>query len=112
MPEIYEKLVEKKKIRRYNAILVAEVKFRSVPDRTAQQGGYTFRGKLELTFTSYALNDEEIDLVRKELEKDDIGDLYEVIQGATDESLGKLQTDIDEILNDKTSEQAQEEKQM
>ena len=37
--------------------------------------------------------------------------MYEVIQGATDESLGKLQTDIDEILNDKTSEQAREEKQ-
>ncbi len=86
----------------YYTIVIVEFKYRSVPERT-QQGGYGFRGRVEIDFTSYALIDEEVEILKKELEKDDLGDLMEMIGGMTEDSLAQIQVDLDEFSIDKKS---------
>jgi len=100
-------IILKAKKRTYYPMQLVELAFRSAPERT-QQGGYGFRGKVELTFTSFALNDEEINLLKAEVEKDDLQDLFKVIEGVTDDSMAQIQTDIDELLGDKKDEKEKE----
>jgi len=104
LPQSWRKL----KARDYSSIIVMEFQFRSSPDRVDQRGGYSYRGRAEISFTSYALNEEELSVLKKEIEDDDIGDIYKIIEGATTESLGDLQKDIDEFLDDKSSEKEEE----
>ncbi len=89
MPELYK----------YVSVLIMELKYRSYPDRT-NQGGYGFRGRIEILFTGYALREEELKRLKEEIEKDDIGDVLRLVEGATTESLDKIQNDIDEFLSD------------
>lgn len=105
LPEFFKKL----NVRKYHPILILEFRYRSVPERM-QQGGYGYRGRIEMEFTSYAMNDDELNVLRRELEKDDLGDLMGLVQGATDESLGKIQVDLDEFLEDKKPEDKEKKK--
>ncbi|MFH1425367.1 MAG: hypothetical protein ABIG28_01390 [archaeon] len=106
LPKVYEKL----KLRKYTPLTIIEFNFRSVPDRE-QQGGHNFRGKAEVSFTSFALNEDEMKILKEQIEKDDFGDVYKMIEGATDESLGQLKDDLDEFLGekDKQKEEKKEE---
>lgn len=108
LPEMFNEMEAKKKIRMYSPIIIIELKFRSVPERAGQ--GYGFRGKLEAVFTSYALNDRELKILREETERDDIGDALKLIEGATTESLDKLQEEIDEYLNEKDKKTEEKKK--
>lgn len=92
-------MFKKPDARSYRSIMIVEFKFRSVPER-AQQGGYGFRGKVEITFTSYALNEQELKILINEIERDDLEDTLKLIEGATTESLEKLQEEIDSFLSD------------
>jgi len=89
-----------KKTRKYTDCCLIEFRFRSIPDRSDQKGGYSFRGKVDIVFTSFALNNEELAILKDEVKKDDFGDVFSMIEGATTESLQKLREDIDEFLND------------
>ena len=97
------KMIKNAPQRKYSLVLIMEFNFRSVPERT-QQGGYGFRGKAEVKFTSYALNEEEIKIIKREIDKDDVGDMLGFIENATDDSLAQLQVDIDSFLVDGDSE--------
>ena len=101
LPEIFKELLAEKKVRDYHSVAVVEVKFRSIPERLGGQGGYAFRGRVEINMASYSLNKDELELLRKEIEKDDFGDLFGVLEGVTEESLAQIQADIDELLEDK-----------
>lgn len=107
LPDIFKNA----KIREYIPIIVVELKFRSIPERAGQQG-YAFRGRFEMVFTSYALNEEELKVLKSEIEKDDIGDVLKLIEGATDDSLSQLKEDIDFFLKelDKKKEGKEEKK--
>lgn len=94
LPPMFKKI----KGRKYKTVLIVELKFRSAPERNQQ--GYGFRGKVEIGFTSYSLNDDELRVLREEIEKDDLGDTLKLIEGATDESLSKIQEEIDSFLNE------------
>jgi len=98
LPEMFKTL----KTRDYRTILIVDLNFRSSPERTQQ--GYGFKGRVEISFTSYSLNDDEIKILKEEIEKDDLGDTLKLIEGATDESLAKIQDEIDSILNEKKEE--------
>jgi len=104
LPKTFKKISKK-----YSPIAIVEIKFRSIPERT-QQGAYGFRGKLETTFTSYALTPDEIKILREQVEKDDLGDMIKQIEGATDESLAQINTDIEYFLGDKKEEDKKEKK--
>ena len=103
------KAFAKMKLRNYHPITMVEFKFRSATDRIQQQGGYGFRGKADVTFTSFALNDDELQVLREQIEEDDFGDVYKMIEGATDESLGYLKDDLDLLLGEKEEEKEESE---
>jgi len=88
------------KFRKQVPIGLVEFKFRSIPDRTDQKGGYSFRGKVDITFTGLALNEDELKVLKEKVEEDDFGDVFKMVEGATSESLGMLMEDINEFLDD------------
>ena len=90
--------------RKYSPIIIVEFKYRSAPERI-QQGGYGFRGRAEIIFTSYALNEQELKILKQELEKDDLGDLMKMLEGSTTDSLEQIQVDLDEFLEDKKKDE-------
>lgn len=106
LPPIFKKT----KLRKYNPLIIIELKFRSIPERAGQQG-YGFRGKVEIAFTSYALRDDELKLLKSEIEKDDLGDLLNWIEGSTTLSLEQMKEDLDHFLEGKPYKKASEEKQ-
>jgi len=87
------------KQRRYLPLILVELRFRALPERP-RQGGYLFRGRLEITFTSYALNEDELKALKEELEKDDLGDVFRAVAGSTDKELSQLQAELAEFLGD------------
>ncbi len=94
------KYFAKMKFRNYIPIVVVDFNFRSIPERTDQRGGFSFRGRVEVTFTSFALNEDELEVLKEKVAEDEIGDAYSFIEGATDKSFSELQKDIDEFLEE------------
>jgi hypothetical protein len=102
------KVFKDKNKRKYAPVVLVELKFRSIPERF-QQGGYGFRGKADITFTSFALNEEERKILKSQLDWDDFKDVYSLISGATEESLEQMQSDINEIFGEGIKEEAKKE---
>jgi hypothetical protein len=90
-----------KKLRKYYSCIVVEFTFRGIPQRVAQQAHYAFGGKADVTFKAYALNEDEINKLNKELDKSDIDDVLKLIEGATDDSLKQMQDEINFFLEEK-----------
>ena len=107
LPKDFENLKTKKDY--YSCILVNFV-FRGIPQRVSQQAHYVFGGRVDVTFSSYALNQNELDKLNIELDKSDLGEVLKLIEGTTTESLEQLQKEIDYFLEDKTDEELKEEK--
>ena len=95
LPRIFKRV----KYRKYVPIVIVELKFRTIPERLGQQQGYAFRGKVDITFTSYALNVDELKVLKEEIRKDDLKGVMELVGGITEDSLKQMQKDIDEFLN-------------
>jgi hypothetical protein len=99
------------KKRDYWAIMVVEMKFRSIPGRIGQSQNYVFRGKLEATFTSYSLNDDELKVLKEQVEKDDLKDLTTLIENSTSQSLDLLMDEINQYLDDNKQKKKGEEEE-
>jgi len=93
--------------RQYYSCYVVSLLFRGIPQKITPQH-YSFGGKVEMDFDAYVLNDEELKLVKKELEKEDIEESLSFAQEATDKSLEQLKEDIEHFLN---YEEKKEEKE-
>ncbi len=88
-----------RKIKRgYNSCILIDFVFRAVP----KQG--TYIGKADVTFSSYALNDEELDKLKKELDKSDFNNALNLIEGATTESINQLREDVNAFLEEEAIE--------
>ncbi|MDP1728844.1 MAG: hypothetical protein Q8L27_01430 [archaeon] len=120
LPKGFEKLDEKKKIRTMNSCVLADFKFRGIPQRVDQH--YAFGGKADVTFRSYALSEEELTEFYARLEESDVNEAMKLVENATDTSLKEIQEDIDYFLSGKEAkddknkkegktEQTEEEKQ-
>jgi hypothetical protein len=96
--------------RDYYSCVLVDFKFRGIPQRIMQRGDYVFGGKAEVTFKSYALNDEELKGIDKALEDSDVEDALKLIEGATTESLGELQKEINLFLEEQETETGKQEK--
>jgi len=90
------------KTRDYYSCVLVNFVFRGIPQRISQQSHYVFGGRAEISFKSYVLNDEEIKKLNEELENSDLGDALQLIEGTTTESLGQLQSEINEFLEEKS----------
>lgn len=109
-PMLPKKLFEGATKKTYSPILIVNLKFRSRPERFGQRGDYAFRGKATIEFTSYAMNEYELKVLKEQLERDDLNDAFGAIEGATDKSLAEIKTDIDELLGE-AKEKKKEEKE-
>ncbi len=99
--------LKNKSVRDYNTCVLVDFTFNAAPI----QGG-RFMGRVEVSFKGYALNDDEVAKFKQEFEKSDTLDALKLIEGITDESLNKIQQEIDFFLNEKTPEEkAKEEKE-
>ena len=96
-------------LRKYLPIIIIEIKFRSVPERAGQQG-YGFRGRFEAVFTSYALNQDELKILKEEVEKDNFADIFALINGTT-ESLSQIKEDIDKFLSEDNEDKKPEKEE-
>ena len=107
--EMPQEFSEKALKEKFYQVIIVDFKFRSIPERTQQQGGgYTFKGTVDINFTSYALNDDEVEQLKKEVEKDSFGDVLESLGGLGEESLDKIKDDVEEFLSE--DEEKEEEK--
>ena len=97
-----------KQKRDYFLVVLVDFNFRGIPNRTQQ--GYVMGGKAEVTFRSYALNKEELNKLNEELDKSDLSDALGLIEGTTTESLGTLEEDINEFLEEKKEGKKEEKK--
>jgi hypothetical protein len=97
-----------RKLRKYYSCVVVELNFRGIPQRVSQQAHFTFGGKADITFKAYALNEDEIKKLNKELDKSDLDDVLKLINGTTDDSLNQLQSEINFFLEDKKEEENKE----
>ena len=92
----------------YQCVLV-DFTFRGIPKNVGQH--YAFGGRTEVTFRSYSLNQDELDLFRAKLEESEFSEALTLVQGMTEESLGQLKADIDEFLEEGKKDKEKEEKQ-
>lgn len=110
LPKMFEKITERK----YLPLVIVEFNFRTIPSRVSQRGDWAFGGRAQIKFTSYALNNEELQVLKDQLGRDDLGELFRLIEGSTEDSLKEMQKDIDEFTKDKAEEEkmrkAEEEK--
>ena len=98
--------------RNYYACILVDFNFRGIPQKVNQRGDFAFGGRTEITFRGYALNEDELQRLEYELDKSDIGDVLGLIEGATTESLGLLQKEIDDFLDEKEQEEKGETKKV
>ncbi|MEK6914532.1 MAG: hypothetical protein AABW83_02670 [Nanoarchaeota archaeon] len=97
VPEDFAKIA--KKYRAYHPIVFVNFKFTGIPNKVGQQ--FVFGGKAEMEFKAYALNEEELILLKDKLENSDLESALKLVQGMTDDSLKQLQIDIDELTEKK-----------
>ncbi len=93
LPEEFRKI---KGLRNYNSVAFVDFFFRGIPSKAGQH--YTFGGRAEVYVRGYALSDQEMELLRYRLEKNDMGEAFKFVEGMTTESIAKVQTDIEEFL--------------
>jgi hypothetical protein len=86
-----------KRHRRSKPVLIIELRFRAIPERT-KGGSYAYRGRAELTFTSYALNDDELAVFIRELQRSEWGEVLGLLEQDTAANLDSLLGDLDELL--------------
>jgi hypothetical protein len=97
--------------RKYYSCYFIDFNFRGIPQRVSGQGHYAFGGKADVTFSAYALNEDEIAALKEKLDESDVADGLRLIEGMTTESLSQLQEDIDYFLNEKSeNEKSKDEK--
>jgi len=87
-----------KNLRTYNSIIIVDFNFRGIPGKFGQN--YVFGGRAEVVWNAYALNDDEIALLKHKLDDTDLQDALKLVQGMTEDSLEQMQLDIDEFLKD------------
>ncbi|MFA5174352.1 MAG: hypothetical protein WC438_04185 [Candidatus Pacearchaeota archaeon] len=88
--------INDKKFRKYYSIVIIDFNFRSSASSPGQPA--YFSGRADVTFKAYALNEDELKLFKKKLDSSDLNDALKLIQGMTDDSLLKLNEDIESFL--------------
>jgi hypothetical protein len=94
--------------RKYSPLAIVEFDFRGIPQKVGQH--YTHGGKTTIKFTSYALNNQELKVLKEEMDKDDLGEAMKLIQQTTEDSLERIEEDVKEFL-EPTKKESSEEKE-
>jgi len=92
-----------KRHRRPKPVLMVELRFRAIPERT-KSASYAYRGRAELTFTSYALKDDELTVFVRELQRSEWGEVLGLLEHDTTTNFDSLLSDLDELLAEPPAE--------
>jgi len=95
-----EKYVRNLSKRKYYLCALVNFTFREIPRKISQQGNYVFGGRAEVTFQAFALNEDELEKLHKELDKSDLNDVLGLIEGSTTESLEQIEEEIEFFLKE------------
>ncbi len=85
--------------RDYHSCVLVDFVFRGTPTRTPQ-GHYVFGGRAEISFKAYTMNDHEIEVMNKELDKEDFKDALRLVESVTEESLSHMLEDIEHFIGE------------
>jgi hypothetical protein len=85
------------------SVLILEFKFRAAPERTAG-GAYGYRGRFELTMTSYALNAGELLALRRELDRDNLDTTMQALGGDTGNVIAELVKQVETLVAEPVKE--------
>jgi len=107
LPPGFEKLDKKGAVRKYNSCMLIDFKFRGIPQRVDQH--YAFGGKADVSFSGYALTDEELAEFKKRVSESDLQDALKLVDNVTESSLKEIQDDITYFLGDKEREEEKKE---
>jgi len=106
LPLAFRKLKLKRK---YYACVFLDFRFRGIPTRTPQ-GHYAFGGRSDIVFKAFALNEDEIKVFEKEIEKQDFTDAFKLVEVMTEESLAEMLTDIEHFVGKEKSKEEKKDK--
>ena len=95
--------------RDYYSCVVVSFVFRGMPQKVTQQH-YGFGGRVDINFDSYSLNEDELKLVSKEMEKQNLEEGLKFVQENTETSLEELKEDIENFLSNKEKKPEEKEK--
>ncbi|UZE94226.1 MAG: hypothetical protein IB618_01485 [Candidatus Pacearchaeota archaeon] len=90
--------------RDYYACVFVDFVFRGTPTRTPQ-GHYVFGGRAEVNFKAYALNEDELKVLDKELDKEDFKDALSLVETVTEQSLSQVIEDLEHFTEKKEKEE-------
>jgi hypothetical protein len=90
-PMLPKKLFDGATNKKYVPLLLINLKFRSRPERFGQRGDYSFRGRATMEFTSYVLTEDELKILKEQLERDDLNDAFAEVKTDVDELLGEVE---------------------
>jgi len=96
-------MFKKAQMRIPHPVLIIEFRVRAVPERIP--GGYGFRGRTEVRFTSYALTEEEIHVLHREVERSELREIFDVLNPRPMPDLDTLVQDIELLLAEPIPEQ-------
>jgi len=97
----------------YQCIMINLVYRGHVSQRVTQRGDYGFAmgGRIDMTFDSYALNEQEIDLMMRKFESKEAADSMRFSGDVAEEALKELQEDLEYFLGDKKEKEEKQKKQ-
>ncbi|MCK4650185.1 hypothetical protein KAT36_03040, partial [Candidatus Pacearchaeota archaeon] len=99
--------------RGYNQVIVITLVYRGhVSQRVTQKGDYGFGmgGVVDINFDSYALNDQELAVAKKLLEKSDLEKSMEFSMDVAGDALKEMKEDLDYFLKSKEEKEKEEKK--
>jgi hypothetical protein len=99
--------------RKYHPILIVGLKYRGhVSQRVTQRGDYDFvmGGRVDMTFDSYSLNEDELRIVKDKFSNEDVGDSISLSGDVAAEALKDLKEDLDYFLEDDKGEKKEKKK--
>ena len=97
--------------RKYHPVLIVGLKYRGrVSQRVTQRGDYDFAmgGRVDMTFDSYSLNEDELRIVKDKFSNEDIGDSISLSGDVAAEALKDLKEDLDYFLKDDKGDEKKE----
>ena len=106
LPEKFKKL---KMARKYYSCIFIDFLFRGIPRPSGQKGHYTQGGRVDVNYRAYALNEDEIALMNKKMEEDDMEYILGIAEGISDTGLNELKDDIESFLKKEEKEKKEED---
>ncbi len=110
LPREILKAVENKKVKPFFSCNILEFRFRGIPTREGQH--YSFGGRTDVSFRSFALREDEYAIFEYEVKNNELNSALKIAQAVTTNSLDAIKEDIEYFTkeSDKRTENKKDEK--